>query len=135
MKPVLELIRLEENFHYGTFGILKICKEVFCVTLEPPNRLNKPFLSSIPAQQYTCQRDVSHSFGETFRIINVPDREFIYFHPGNIIIDTEGCIILAQHFGLLRGDRAVLNSGKTFKEFMGVLKDHNSCHLTINEVY
>lgn len=135
MKPILEIIRLEENYRYGTFGVLKIAKEVFCVTLEPPDLVNKAFRSCIPAQQYSCMRSVSHDFGETFKVIDVPDRKFIYFHPGNIVEHTEGCIILAQYFGKLRGDRGVLNSGKTFEVFMGMLKKYNSVHLTIREVY
>lgn len=135
MKPILELIRLEENHNCGTFGILKICKEVFCVTLEPPDQLNRPNISSIPCKQYTCIRDSSHSFGETFKVMDVPGRLYIFFHPGNIVTHTEGCIILAEHFGKLHGDRAVLNSGKTFKDFMGMMKGYNSLHLTIKEVY
>jgi len=35
MLPIVELIRLEENFQYGTFGVIKINKQVFCICLEP----------------------------------------------------------------------------------------------------
>ena len=31
---ILELIRLEENDQFGTFGVLRINKQVFCVTEE-----------------------------------------------------------------------------------------------------
>ena len=135
MKPIVELIRLEEDHYYGTFGMLRVQKELFCVTLEPPDILNKSFKSSIPAQQYTCNRRFSNHFGETFEVTNVPGRDNILFHAGNYVGDTQGCIILAQYKGKLRGDRAVLNSGKTFKTFMGMMKDYGSFHLTIKEVY
>ena len=135
MYPVVELIRLEENEKYGTFGILRIQKQVFCVTLEPADLLNAPNRSSIPAQQYFCKRHISQRFGETFQVLNVPGRTNVLFHAGNVIGDTAGCILLAEHFGKLRGDRAVLNSGKTFRSFMERMKDHNSFHLTIYEMY
>lgn len=135
MRPIVEITRLEENYTYGTFGILRLQKEVFCVTLEPPDRLNEPFVSSIPAQQYIMERDISRSYGETFKVQNVPNRTWIFFHPGNYIHNTEGCIILGQYFDKLRGDRAVLNSGQTFNKFMSALSGYNRALLTITEVY
>ncbi len=132
---VLELIRLEENHDYGTFGVLKIDKKVFCVTLEPSDQLNAPFISSIPAQQYTCKRVTSKKYGVTWKVEFVPNRIGILFHSGNVVGDTEGCILLAQHFGKLQGDRAVLNSGVTFNNFMIVTKDRVKLSLTIREVY
>lgn len=135
MKPVLELVRLEENETWGTFGVLKIQKEVFCVTLEPADLLNAPNVSSIPSQQYLIERHVSPRFGETFRVMNVPGRSDVLFHAGNVSGNTEGCIILGQYFGKLREDRAVLNSGATFKAFMKILIGYDIAHLTIKEVY
>lgn len=132
---IVELIRLEERNHYGTFGVLKIDKEVFCATLEPPDRLNKKNISSIPAKQYRCRRIISPKFGETFEVMNVPGRSDILFHAGNTLQDTQGCIILGQHWGKLLGDRAVLNSGRTFHTFMGMMDGVNILHLTIKEIY
>ena len=135
MKPIVELIRLEERYRYGTFGILRLNKEVFCVTLEPPDIENERYISSIPAQQYMCCRINSPDHGETFEVAHVPNRSGILFHPGNRLRDTQGCIILGQYWSKLYGDRAVLNSGNTFKVFMAVLKGINKFHLTIKEVY
>lgn len=132
---ILELIRLEENYEYGTFGVLKLNKSVFCVTLEPRDELNAPFISSIPAQQYLCKRIMSPKFGNTWEVTNVPEREDVILHPGNLVIHTEGCIVLAEHYGKLRGNRAVLNSGKTFEKFMLSTVAWNILHLTIKEVY
>lgn len=135
MIPIVELIRLEEHNSFGTFGVLKINKSVFCVTLEPADRLNAQNVSSIPAQQYICYRHNSPTFGKTFRVTEVPERANILFHPGNTINHTAGCIIMAEYFGKLKGTRAVLNSGKTFENFMSIMSDIEFFHLTIREVY
>ena len=135
MKPILELIRLEEDEAFGTFGVLRIQKEVFCVTLEPADRLNAPQVSSIPAQQYLIKRHISPKFGETFQVMDVPGRAAVLLHAGNVVGHTQGCIILGQFFGKLKEDRAVLNSGETFKQFMAALAGHDEAHLTIREEY
>jgi len=135
MKPVLELVRLEENAEHGTFGILKIQKEVFCCTLELPDLLNVMERSCIPAQQYVCVRYNSPSFGETFFVAEVPGRTNILFHAGNIWSNTKGCILLGQYWGKLGHDRAILNSGGTFRNFMKRVKDHDRLSLTISEFY
>ena len=135
MKPSVEIIRLEERHRYGTFGILRINKELLCVTLEPPDRLNHVGESSIPAQQYLCYPFESSKFGSTWRVADVPGRDGILFHPGNTVHNTSGCILLAEHFGKLRGDRAILNSGNTFKMFLSILKPYGMASLTIRECY
>ncbi|MCK4498969.1 hypothetical protein KAU11_00555 [Candidatus Babeliales bacterium] len=132
--PTVRLIRVEES-NQGTFGNLLICSQVFCVTLECPDKLNERNISSIPAQQYQCIKTCSPQFGETFEIVDVPNRSHVLFHAGNTVKHTEGCIILAQYFGKLYGDRAVRNSGKTFKEFMKIMKEVKEFNLTIIECY
>ena len=132
---ILELIRLEENDRFGTFGVLKINKQLFCVTLEPSDQLNAPFVSSIPAQQYNCARIVSPKYGETFQVEKVPGRDNVLFHAGNSMGDTQGCILLAQHFGKLNHNRGILNSGVTFRNFINKLRGYDTVHLTIKEVY
>ena len=134
MKPVIEIIRLEETMA-GTFGVLKINKEVFCVTLEPPDRLNKKNRSCISAQQYICDQVETQKYGTTYRVMNVPGRTDILFHAGNVVSHTHGCILLAEYFGKLQGDRAILNSGRTFKQFMMRVGNFRQLHLTIREVY
>ena len=132
--PTVRLTRLEES-PQGTFGVLTICSQVFCVTLECPDKLNECNISSIPAQQYQCIRIHSPQFGETFEIVDVPGRSHVLFHAGNVAKHTEGCVILAQYFGKLYGDRAVLNSGNTFRKFMETMKDIDIFNLTIIEYY
>ena len=127
---ILELVRLEES-EQGTFGILKIDKQVFCCTLEPSDRLNEVNRSSIPAQQYTLKPYDSPTHGETWMVTGVPGRSYILFHAGNVVEHTAGCIILGEHFG----NRAVLNSGKTFADFLKVLHGAKEHHLTVQEHY
>lgn len=131
---IAELIRLEES-EQGTIGILKIDKEVFCYTLEPADMLNKANVSCIPVQQYICQRVQSPKFGETFEITNVPGRSHVLFHSGNTVGDTLGCVILGSTVGKLKGQRAVLNSGKTFEQFMAIMINESVFHLTIKTEY
>ena len=133
--PMVKILRMNEDNQYGTFGALMIQEKPFCVTLEPSDRLNAPFESSIPAQQYWCKKHYSAKYGDTFRVLDVPQRANILFHPGNVSDDTEGCIILAQYWGKLRGDRAVLNSGNTFREFVDIMDPYEVFHLTIREVF
>jgi len=132
---IAEIIRLEEDYKYGTFGVLKIDKQVFCATLEPSDLLNMRGKSSIPAQQYRCHRQYSTNFGWTFKVNDCPGRTGILFHAGNYVKDTAGCIILGQYFGKLKDNRGVLNSGNTFKKFMDIMDGQDEFHLTIREVY
>lgn len=129
-----EIIRLEGS-DQGSIGVLKIDKRVFCVTLEPRDRLNKRNISCVPAGQYKCVRTISPRFGETFMVKDVPDRDNILFHPLNIVEETLGCIGLGEHVGKLRGQRAILNSGATFKRFMMEMAGEEKFHLTIKEEY
>lgn len=131
---ILEIIRLEE-WDQGTIGVLKIDKSVFCYTLEPNDLLNIENKSSIPAQQYTIKIHESPKYGVTYKVENVPDRDNILFHPGNTNADTAGCIILGQVVGSLKSQRALLNSGYTFKEFIKTMDYVKKAHLTIREVY
>lgn len=133
---IVEIIRLEENVEHGTFGVLRINKAVFCVTLEPPDKANQKNISSIPVQQYVCKRYSSAKYPNTFEVTGVPMRSKVLFHAGNTDDHTAGCILLGQHFGKLNsGQRAVLNSGKTFEAFMNAMHGVKEFHLTIYTCY
>lgn len=130
----LKLIRIADT-EQGTFGVLKINETPFCVTLEPKDRENKSNVSCIPIGQYEVVRHSSAKYGNTWKVKNVPDRKYILFHGGNTSKHTRGCILLAEHYGKLYGDLAVLNSGKTFKAFKTILELDNQSHLSIYEQY
>jgi len=113
----MDIVRLEKGLS-GTFGVLRMDGEVFCVTLEPPDRGNLPEVSCIPAGEYDCRRVESPSFGTTFEIGGVPGRDHILFHQGNVVSDTRGCVLLGRSFGMLGSERAVVRSRPTFREFL-----------------
>ena len=134
MKPVVELIRLETG-QEGTFGVLRINKKILGFVLEPPDKLNKANVSHIPSGQYLCRQWNSSRYGKTYAVMDVPERTGILFHAGNTVQDTAGCLLLGSSIGKLRGDRAVMNSGTTFREFIRLLSDRQAFSLTILEAY
>ena len=134
MMNTVRLVRLEEDYVYGTFGVLIVGGELFCYTLEPRDEENQENASSIPAQQYTCALGPTQSYGDTYKVLNVPGRSDILFHPGNIVENTKGCILLGSEIGKFRGSRAILNSGRTFNSFLYVT-GKKPFQLTIVECY
>jgi hypothetical protein len=130
----MRIVRLEES-EEGTFGNLIINGKIFCTTLEPADRLNESNKSSIPEGQYICERFDSPKYGDTFEIKDVPGRFYILFHPGNFAFDTMGCVLLGEKIAKLREERAIANSGNTFKKFLEFLEGENKFHLTINKFY
>jgi len=136
MIPIhVEIIRFEDSYQYGVFGVLLIGTEAFCMTLEPPEFENKKNFSCIPAGQYECVRIMSPNFGTTYEICNIQNRDHVVFHPGNKVEDTKGCPCLAEKLGKLKGDRAILNSGKTFRDFMNKMQSYPEFRLTIKEAW
>lgn len=112
-----KVIRVEGTDE-GTLGVLTVDGKYMGMTLEPEDRQNQQNVSCIPAGRYVCLRVVSPRFGETFEVLDVPGRSHILFHAGNTEDDTHGCFLLGATAGRLRGNRAVLNSGKTFRRFL-----------------
>ncbi|HWJ17999.1 MAG TPA: DUF5675 family protein [Geobacterales bacterium] len=65
------------------------------VTLERPWLNNQPKVSCIPAGTYQVVISLSPKFGRLMpRLLNVPGRSEIECHWGNVVTDTEGCIIV-----------------------------------------
>lgn len=125
----------------GTFGTLVLNDQPYCVTLELPWRGNAPNISCIPTGRYVAKRTPSllvakltkNVWPSAFEITGVPGRSRVLIHPGNTAADTQGCILVAQYYGKLRGDRAVLNSGATFNDFMTVTRTVQQFPITIIE--
>ena len=130
--PKCSIVRVEEGFS-GTFGVFLWEGEAFCITLEPPDLDNRVNVSNIPPGKYLCQRYHSQKY-DTFEIAEVPNRTNILFHAGNTKEDTSGCVLLGEYFDKLRGNRAVLNSGKTFRKWKSLLGNNRTFWLTIKEV-
>ena len=128
----LKLKRVAEN-EDATFGVLVNGDTPFAVTLEPSWEDNKKGISCIPSGPYSCKRVKSPRFGDTFEILDVEGRTHILFHKGNSERNTQGCVLIAEEFGILNGKAAVLASGRGFTEFMSILKEVDEFDLIIED--
>ena len=120
----------------GTFGVLLDRNVPFAVTLENRWYDNKTNLSCIPTGTYYCSRVNSPRFGHTWEIQEVPNRTHILFHWGNRDNDTNGCVLVAEEFGTLYGENAILSSNskhRGFQELIDKTKDINDFQLIIQE--
>jgi len=116
----------------GTFGVLiDNYGTPFALTIERPWLDNQPSVSCIPEGNYTCQRVNSPHFGDTFEVLNVPNRSHILFHKGNLMDDSHGCIIVGEQFGVLEGKAAVLSSKAGYNEFKALLNGYATFNLSI----
>lgn len=130
----MELVRIESG-EAGTFGVLSLDGQVFCLTLEPPDRGNAVGESCVPAGRYQCRRVNSPRFGNTFEVAGVPGRTRILFHRGNVAADTSGCVLLGSRFGVVGRSRAVLDSGHAFAAFLERCAGQDRFDLTIRKAY
>ncbi|MCP3944514.1 MAG: hypothetical protein GY710_23970 [Desulfobacteraceae bacterium] len=128
------IIRLEQS-DQGTIGVLRLDGQAFACTLEPPDNGNQKNISCIPPGVYTALRVVSPKYGDTFEITKVPNRSHVLFHAGNVVKHTKGCVLVGQYFGKLKGNRAVLNSGKTFASFLAKIGPLSAFTLEIKEAF
>ena len=55
------------------------------------------------------------------------------FHKGNSERNTQGCVLIAEEFGILNGKAAVLASGRGYREFMNILQDIDEFDLIIED--
>lgn len=119
----------------GTFGVLlNNFGFPLCVTLENPWMQNKPFISCIPPGQYEVWPINSPKFGATWEVTPVVDRTHILFHRGNTHIDTHGCILIGERFGMLSGRPAILGSNTAFTHLMAEWADNKTFILSIHDI-
>lgn len=127
----------------ATFGMLvRVSDETaFAVTLEPERDHNRPTAwkdgkvvrggACIPGgtweapKRYKCVRHKSPKFGETFKFIDVPNRDDALWHGGNIDEETLGCVLVGHGFDRVEvkghaAEDGIVQSSKEFKEFMAL---------------
>jgi hypothetical protein len=93
-----------------------------------------PQFVKIPPGRYRCVRTRFNRGGyDTFEVTGVVGHERVLFHLGNAEDDSEGCVLLGQRFGLLRGQPAVLQSGLAFAEFMAAMGFRQSFELQVRQ--
>lgn len=126
----------------GIFGQLFDDKGILiCYTLEHAYLLSAggghTYIPKLPNGTFTCIRgphrlhNMKADF-ETFEITGVPEHKNILFHWGNFDRDSEGCVILGSAIVVQDdGTEMVVNSKKTFAEFMKHLDGINEFTLTV----
>lgn len=122
----LDLYRTNE-FGGATIGVLSVDDAPVCLILERAWRDNERNVSCIPAGGYAVQTGhKSPRFGWCWKIIDVPDRTDILFHPGNTEDDTLGCLLPGSAIGEMDEKLAVLGSKTAFtrlREITGIAED------------
>jgi hypothetical protein len=135
----MELIRVAYTDN-ATFGVLKHEGIPFALTLERPWRNNENGKSCIPEGVYRvlrCRKSPDYGFkdspqfGNTFQVYQVPKRNLILFHKGNIDDDTRGCILVGEQFEVVKGEAGIAASKQGFEQFLDKLKDVDEFELTI----
>ena len=80
-----------EYFKTYTKGTLILPDGFEMFSLELPWLNNRPYVSCIPEGEYFFMRD-THGRHTYFRVLNVPGRSAIEFHPANNTSQLQGCI-------------------------------------------
>lgn len=133
-KMKVNIIRIHSS-KSGTLGVLLVNGMPIGVTGEQDWENNKRNVSCIPPGSYLCHRVNTPRHGDTFEVQGVPGRSAILFHKGNLPLEhSQGCILVAEQFGYLGGEPAVLASAKGYGEFMSAMAEVNTFVLNIIEV-
>jgi hypothetical protein len=116
---VFDLIRVSPKNTAGAFGVLLQERDPFAVTLERTyDWTGRLRLVKIPPGHWPCRRTYYYRGGYDTYEIKVPGHTRLLFHRGNVENDSEGCVLVGQRFGVLRGQPAILASTAGFLEFM-----------------
>lgn len=118
---------------YATFGRLQDGEDrQLCVTLERPWVDNLHDLSCVPAGSYPIVRYHSPKRGyDVWLLEQVPNRDMIELHIGNVPADTDGCILVGDRFGETEKGYGIRDSHKAFDALMAATKDATAGTLTI----
>ena len=120
----IQLGRYIYSPNMGTFGWLDV-DGWRCQTVEEIWKDNRRNISCVPVETYKLVRAI-HRIGTPdpnddypcWQLVDVPGRSAINIHVLNTIRGTEGCIGVGERHGVVETHWAVLNSRKTFAQFM-----------------
>lgn len=101
--------------------------------LERPWLGNKQNVSCIPAQTYICkfiEKSQSGKYKNVYWIIDVHGRVGVLTHNGNLVWQTNGCLLIGKRRGILAGQPAVLSSLTALSEFVNLM-ERQDFYLTI----
>jgi hypothetical protein len=128
-----ELIRIEKTFT-ETCGILLVQGRKVCDTLELPWKDNFRRISCIPEGDYKVELYNSPTFGLCYKILDVPNRNYILFHTGNTVADIKGCVLVGRYVGWWDGHRHLFSSRKGMKDLKLALKGIQEFYLQIRSL-
>ena len=107
-----------------TEGQMYVNGQYFCDTLEPPYKLldcaadKLPNGTAIPEGNYHIVLSPSQKFRRSMPfLLSVPFFEGVMIHPGNVVADTRGCILVGKR----TGPGVVSDSRTTFGTLMSHL--------------
>lgn len=135
----LVLVRLISVPSEPKRGVLFFGGSPLCLTLELPYRDNLPNISCIPCGTYSLEERTDvylHSGTElhrTYEVTPVEGRDGIYFHTGNTINDTKGCILVGCEFDIIH--KGIWESKKAFGLFLSLLKPEEKYTLRVKEYF
>ena len=128
----LTLTRTQETANC-TFGVLDWDGLHFCVTLELPWFNNMNNISCISEGTYKCKRHSSQKFGEVWQVMDVPNRDEILIHAGNLPTDTHGCILVGANRGIVNNEKGIINSKETLRSLMDRTRNETELELEIKK--
>lgn len=129
--PDFDLVRVSPKNPAGAFGVLLQGEHPFAVTLERTfDWEGRIRLIKIPSGAWQCRRTYFYRGGYDTYEVPVPGHSRLLFHKGNVEDDSEGCILVAQRYGVLDGQPAILASKQGFADFM--LRTAGRVEFTLN---
>jgi len=98
-----------------------------CLTLELPWKDNQNEISCIPEGEYVIKKRWSEKYKNHFHVLNVPFRDYILIHTGNLYTHTKGCILVGKKYGDINNDDNldVLNSKTALQEILDILSEES----------
>ncbi len=127
LKAVVERYEFKPDW---TISKMYINGVFVCFAIEDEIRTNKIHgETAIPYGVYPLGLRWSPKFSPEYKhemvwIMNVPNFEFVLLHWGNTDDDTEGCLIVGNSVGTLKGQGAVLDSRATYLQVHKFIHDH-----------
>lgn len=115
---------------HGTFGVLRV-RDCEFHTVERPWLDNVPFVSCIPAREYTLGLRFFRRRGYwTYEVENVPKRDAILIHIANSPHEVQGCIGI----GMDALDGSVGRSALAMQEFTRAMEGAYRDKILIREI-
>ena len=116
---IITLDRFASSLQYGTFGAYKDENgSPICLALERPWLNNQAMISCVCKGEFLFKRENHPKFGDTFLGMNIPNRDGIYLHKGNVFMESKGCPMYGSSIADIGGLIGVSGSGEARSRFL-----------------